>query len=118
VLAQRYLADKAPTTLKPRSIREYEEYEKTLKNYVLPTLGMKRVSEVTRADVETLRNRLREKPYSCNRALSMTSVLMNCAIGWGLRPEGTNPAFGIVRMSEKHRETSFRTRYSNPWVWR
>lgn len=100
-LAERYFADEAATVLKPRSI---VEYNKTMRNYVSPALGTKRVSEVTRVQVENLRNRLRDKPFAANRALSMISSLMRYAIRLDLRPEGSNPAVGIERLKEPSRE--------------
>ncbi|RIV85950.1 tyrosine-type recombinase/integrase [Aurantiacibacter zhengii] len=86
--------------LKPQSRREYErKWEKLLR----PSFGVKRVSEITRSDVDKFHKQLRETPYQANRALALLSRLMNLAEVWEYRPTGSNPCRHVEKFSEKAR---------------
>jgi hypothetical protein len=56
-LAERYLKDYAKPFKKPRS---YMSDQSNLDNHVLPLIGTKRVTEITRADVEFVKSSIRE----------------------------------------------------------
>ena len=61
-----------------------------LERIILPRLGQKRVTEVTRRDVETLHLSLITTPYQANRVAALTSKMLSLAIRWGWRSD--NPA--------------------------
>ena len=72
--------------------------------HVLPAIGKRKVTEVTRADVLRLHHSLRATPYEANRTLALISKMMNLAEAWGLRTDGTNPCRHVKRYEEKKRE--------------
>jgi integrase len=79
-------------------------YRGILEAAVLPALGGRAVTEVTRADVAALHHRLRRTPTHANRTLEVISVMMTCAERWGLRPDGTNPCRHVERFREQTRQ--------------
>lgn len=80
------------------------EYRRSLKLYILPAIGSKRVEEVTRADIARLHRDLGHKPTQANRTIEIVSKMFSLAEEWGHRPEGTNPRKGIRKYPEKKRE--------------
>lgn len=79
-------------------------YQGTLKRHVLPALGTRQLTSVTRADIQALHARLAATPTQANRVLALCSTLFQGAETWGLRPEGSNPARRITRFREVPRE--------------
>jgi integrase len=73
-----------------------------LERIILPRLGQKRVTEVTRRDLETLHLSLITTPYQANRVAALTSKMLSLAIRWDWRSD--NPARGIERFPEQPRE--------------
>ena len=100
-LCDRYLAEHATTQKKASSKRGDE---RLIANHILPALGKKKVSAVTRANVSALHNALASTPYEANRVLSLLSKMFSLAERWGLRPDGSNPATNIDRYRETKRE--------------
>lgn len=119
-LAERYIKDYAEAFKKPRSCQSDRS---NLQNHVLPLLGTKKVSEVTRADIEMVKTAIRDSktaarrkakyrgrsitiggPGAANRTISLMSKMMGCAVDWGLRPD--NPALRIKKYPE-HRKDRF-----------
>jgi integrase len=117
-LAQRYLDDYAACFKKPSSCKSDKS---NLNNHVLPLLGTKIVSEVTRADIENVKIAIREGrtaarrkakfrgrsittggPGVANRAVALLSKMMGCAVDWGMRPD--NPAFRIKKYPEYRKD--------------
>lgn len=80
------------------------EYRRAIRNYILPALGRKAVSEVTRADVAKLHVSLAHKPTQANRTIEIVSKMFNIAEELGLRDPGTNPRKGIRKYPETKRE--------------
>lgn len=74
-----------------------------LKNHLRPRLGTLRVKAVTRADVARVHSAMKLTPRHANIGLSVLSKAFALAELWGLRPEHSNPARGIVRYAEKQR---------------
>jgi integrase len=119
-LAERYIKDYAEAFKKPRSCLSDRS---NLQNHVLPLIGAKKVSEVTRADIEALKTAIRDGktaarrkarlrgrsvtiggPGAANRTISLLSKMMGCAVDWGMRPD--NPALRIKKYPE-HRKDRF-----------
>ncbi|WP_425338906.1 tyrosine-type recombinase/integrase [Methylocapsa acidiphila] len=71
-----------------------------INRYILPSIGSKKVREVTR-DVSELVTRLNKHPVTENRVLSCLRKMFNMAEVWGFRDDGTNPC----RHISKYRET-------------
>jgi integrase len=108
-LADRYMAEHA---LKKRS---GDGDRKMLALYVRPTLGTKRVVDVTFDDCNQLHRRISTRserkpggaPYRANRVAALLSKMFSLAIKWGLRTD--NPTRGIERNLESPRD-----RYLSP----
>jgi len=119
-LAQKYLDDYAACFKKPSS---FKSDKSILNNHVLPLIGTKKVSEVTRADIEDIKIAIREGrtaarrkakfrgrsittggPGVANRTVSLLSKMMGCAVDWGMRID--NPALRIKKFPE-HRKDRF-----------
>ncbi|MES3057543.1 tyrosine-type recombinase/integrase [Sphingomonas faeni] len=80
------------------------EYRRSLKTYILPEIGSKRVDEVTRQDVARIHRDLGHKPTQANRTIEVISKMFSLAEEWGYRPEGTNPRKGVKKYPENKRE--------------
>ena len=100
-LADRYVTEHAKTHKKESSAANDR---RLISQRILPTLGKRKVTEISRADVLKLHHSLRRTPYEANRTLALISKMMNLAEAWGLRPEGTNPSRHVKRYPEKKRE--------------
>jgi integrase len=117
-LAQKYLDDYAASFKKPSSCKSDRS---NLTNHVLPLIGSKKVAEVTRADIESVKIAIREGktsarrkaklrgrsitsggPGAANRTMSLLSKMMGCAVDWGMRPD--NPALRIKKYPEKRKD--------------
>jgi integrase len=100
-LAEHFMAEH---TVAKRKGSTAAEYERLLDKIILPTLGRRKVAEVTRADVAKLHHTNRAAPYQANRALAVLSKMFTLAEQWGLRPDGTNPCRHVERFAERKRE--------------
>ena len=70
-LAERYLREHAEPRKKPKSVANDRLL---LRKHILPTLGQRRVGDVTRADIEKLHLRIgKQAPTTANRAIAMLS---------------------------------------------
>ena len=98
-------------------IEEYLEWtaplrsEKSLYNlksrinlYILPTLGSMKLTEVRKADVVRLHQKMKNSQVTANRVVSSLSHIYTTASEWERIPEGLNPARNIKRYDEHHRE--------------
>lgn len=100
-LCERFLRDHAETRSKPSYLKQQRRMVETR---IVPALGAKHVADVTRGDVVSLHNRLRDTPTEGNRVLALLSVIFRQAELWHLRPEATNPCRLVPRYPEKRRE--------------
>lgn len=81
-----------------------KEYQRALKLFINPTLGRRRVAEVTRADIAELHHAYAHVPYQANRTLGVLSKMFNLAEVWGLRQDGSNPCRHVSKYREVKRE--------------
>jgi integrase len=95
-----YLAD-VSLRKKPSTAREYG---RLWKKHVLPSIGSKKVSSVTQAEVRRLHRGLHDTPYLANRVLAMLGAFFTFASREGLRSPHDNPAHGVEFFPEKARE--------------
>ena len=100
-LAARFLAEHLKTKRKERTVAEYQ---RLLDRLILPAIGMKKVADVTRADIARLHHACRDTPYQANRVLAVLSKMFNLAEMWGIRPDGSNPCRHVERNPERGRE--------------
>jgi len=95
-LAERFDKEHIALRLKESTAKGYR---RMLERVILPSLGARRVTEVTRADIAKVHHDFRHIPYDANRCLEIMSKMFNLAEMWGLRPDGTNPRKHINRHS-------------------
>ncbi len=100
-LAERFDATHITFHVKASTAREYRH---SIKNYILPAIGAKKVRDVTRADVANLHIKMRDKPTQANRTIEVVSKMFNLAEEWELRAPNTNPRRGIKKYPETKRE--------------
>ena len=100
-LVPRFLTEYVAQHCKPRTA---EEYKRAVEHFINPVLGRQRIADVTRADVNRLHHRFRDRPYQANRSLAVLSKMMNQAEAWGLRQDGTNPVRHVKKYQEHKRE--------------
>lgn len=98
---ERYLEEYAKAHKKRRSV---QEDERLIRLHLTPSFAKRKVTEITREQVLTLHNKLRETPYQANRVLALFSKVMNLCEMWGLRPDGTNPCRHVRKFKEEKRE--------------
>jgi integrase len=92
-------------TKSKRRPRTITEYDKLLRNVILPAFGNRRIMDMATADIERWHHAMKATPYQANRALAVLSKLMNWAQSRGHR-QGDNPC----KMVEKFKEIG-RKRY-------
>ena len=97
-LFQKYLEEYA----KPRKI-SWKTDESYYRIY-LNVLDKKKISIITRTDIEKLHNDIKLKAglYAANRSLALLKTIFNKAIDWGFN--GSNPASKIKKFAETSRD--------------
>lgn len=99
-LRDRFLRDHA-SQKKPGTARNYEIL---WRRHILPTLGEStRAVEVQEADILRLRERMREMPFTFNRAREVLTLAYGLAAKWGVVPKGYNPAEDVADYPEPPR---------------
>lgn len=91
---ERYGKNKRPRSLK--------EDKKLLQNHIIPKLSEKKVTHLSRRDVESFHSSLKETPYQANRALALLSKMFSLAAAWGWRTD--HPVKGVPRFPEEKRD--------------
>lgn len=87
--------------------RTLREYRRQANKYIVPEIGTKRVSDVTRDDVEKILKTL--PPVMANRVCALLSAFFNQTEHWEYRPQHTNPARGIEKAREEERDRTLST---------
>ena len=100
-LGKRFLEDYVPDHCKPSTAYEYG---RSVKFFIEPRIGKRKVRDIKRSDIAELHHALRETPYQANRTLGVLSKMFSMAEVWGWRPDGSNPCLHIKRYKEEKRE--------------
>ena len=100
-LGRRFLEDYVPDHCKPSTSYEYG---RSVKLFIEPRIGKRKVRDIKRSDIAELHHALRETPYQANRTLGVLSKMFSLAEMWGMRPDGSNPCLHIKRYKEEKRE--------------
>ena len=87
-LGRRFLDEYVPAHCKPSTA---EEYRRSVKLFIDPRIGSRRVPDIQRSDIAALHHGLRDTPYQANRTLGVLSKMFNLAELWDIRPDGSNP---------------------------
>lgn len=75
-----------------------------LQKHLLPALGSRAITDVSKADVRKLQQTLRDRPGAANRTVALLSNMLNVAEQLGYRPEGPNPCRGVESLLLQKRE--------------
>lgn len=97
-LADRHIKDHAKLKNKARSAKRSR---RAWDRCILPTLGKRRVKDITRADIAQLMTSMSDTPAMANKVLTQLSKAFNLAEVWGWRPDGSNPCRHVGRYEEK-----------------
>ena len=100
-LGRRFLEEYVPVHCKPSTAYEYR---RSVKFFIDPRIGSRKVPDIRRSDIAELHHALRETPYQANRTLGVLSKMFNLAEMWGLRTDGSNPCLHVKRYKEEKRE--------------
>ncbi|HEV2097919.1 MAG TPA: tyrosine-type recombinase/integrase, partial [Stellaceae bacterium] len=100
-LATRFLAEHAEAKRKASTAKEYR---RLLEHVVLPAIGKRKATDITRRDIERLHQARRATPTEANRALACLSAMFNLAERWALRPDGSNPCRHVEKYPQRRRE--------------
>ena len=100
-LGKRFLEDYVPNHCKPSTAHEHG---RSVKFFIDPRIGKRKVKDIKRSDIAELHHALRETPYQANRALGVLSKMFSLAEMWGMRPDCSNPCQHIKRYREEKRE--------------
>ena len=85
--------------LSPRTVKDYRWQSQ---RYVEPALGKLKIADVKRGDIERM---VAPLPGTLgNRVLALTSRIFNQFERWELRPQHSNPAYGVERSREEARD--------------
>jgi len=101
MLADRHIKEHAEIKNKARSA---ERDRRAWDRCILPTLGQRKVKDITRADIAKLLMDMAETPAMANKVGTLLSKAFNLAEVWGWRPEGSNPCRHVDRYQEDGRE--------------
>ncbi|KCZ48505.1 hypothetical protein HY17_16785 [Hyphomonas sp. CY54-11-8] len=104
-LCERFIRDHSELFNKPSTTKGYRQQ---IAQRVLPNLGAKAVTEVSRSDIIKFMKDNAYAPTQANRTLAMLKKMFNCAELWGLREEGTNPC-RLVKMFKTQPKTRLLT---------
>ncbi|HRN87819.1 MAG TPA: site-specific integrase, partial [Hyphomicrobium sp.] len=122
-LCERFLEEHSRQHNKPATVLGYERNNR---NHIIPLLGGRTVAEITRADIEEFKRKIRDGitskrtkrkreggkggldvrggPGAANRTLGQLSKMFNLAEVWGWRPENSNPVRKVIRYKERKLE--------------
>jgi integrase len=99
-LFERFISDYSEPRNKPSTVRANRSNGRL---YILPNLGNMKASDVTRADIANLLQKISRAPTSANRVLSTVRKMFNMAEVWGMRPDGSNPCRHVPKYPERGR---------------
>ncbi|WP_374545028.1 tyrosine-type recombinase/integrase [Rhodoblastus sp.] len=97
----RFMAEHVSTKRKGRT---KEEYQRLLDLHILPSVGSRRLVDMTRSEIAQLHSKLSFSPFAANRALALISAVWNWAAKRDEVSFADNPAKGIERNPERGRE--------------
>ncbi len=86
--------------IKPNS---REKYDILLRLHVMPTLGTRRMVDITRPDILRFHRKLADRASTANYSVAIISKMMNWAEEHGYRPENSNPCRAIKMFPENKR---------------
>ena len=80
VLSDAYMRLHVKVKCKPRTL---DEYDRLLRLHILPAIGSKSVSQITRAEIARLHANMAETPAAANRCIALIDSVWNMAVETG-----------------------------------
>ena len=87
-----------------RKERTHDEYERLLNLHILPAIGSRAITGVTKQDVARLHANLEDRPSAANRCLALIDSIWNWAVRKGEIGPNPSPTKGLDRNPEENRE--------------
>jgi integrase len=79
-------------------------YRSALDKYLLPEFGTRKARDLTRPDLARLHLSMRNHPYRANYLMAIVGSMYSFGEKYGYTPVGFNPAQGVERFPESHRQ--------------
>lgn len=83
--------------------RTHDEYDRLLRLHILPAMGGRPITAITKMDVARLHGSLSDRPSAANRCLALFDTVWNWAASKG-ELSGPSPTKGLERNPERSRE--------------
>ena len=99
--AEKYLTEHAAVHCKPRTVQIRES---VIRIHILPALGRRPLSSLTREDALDLHQRLASTPTQANTVIVTLSQIFLKSQLWGLAPPGTDPCAQVQLYRQRKRE--------------
>ena len=99
-LCARFLSDYSVPRNKPSTVKGNRV---NINAHIIPALGAKKVTDVTRTDVAKLIGEMEATPTAANHVLACLRKMFNMAEVWGYRPDGSNPTRHIPKFPQRGR---------------
>ena len=100
-LAQRYLREHVAVRCKPTTAAQYRL---AIERYIVPALGTRPVSSLSRSQVADLQHSLSDRPAMANLVIATLSRMIDQAMAWGVAGEMTNPCRSAPKYRTRRRE--------------
>ena len=100
-LFDRYMAEHVKRLRKDRTARGYEG---VFNKHLSAPLGHRKVTDITRTDIEKLQGELHRKPATANLCVAVLSAMFEKSEAWGWRPQHANPCRHVERYKTNSRE--------------
>ena len=100
-LFDRYMIDHVKRLRKDRTARGYEG---VFNKHLSAPLGHRKVTDITRTDIEKLQGELHRKPATANLCVAVLSAMFEKSEAWGWRPQNANPCRHVERYKTNSRE--------------
>lgn len=99
-LCARFLSDYSVPRNKPSTVKGNRV---NINAHIIPALGTKKVTDVTRTDVAKLIGEMEATPTAANHVLACLRKMFNMAEVWGYRQDGSNPTRHIPKFPQRGR---------------
>lgn len=100
-LAKEFMSVHVLAKRKPKS---YKSYASLLNHHILPSIGKKPLTEISKLDISKLHSKMKSTPGAANRTLAVISSAWNWAAVRDEVDRNQNPAVGIERYREHSKE--------------
>ena len=100
-----YFENEVKPLKKPTTV---DSYERVIRLYVPARLKGRKTANITKQDIRTIRDGMKDNPYGANKTLAVLSAFFNWCEGDDIRPNNSNPCKGIKKYKEKSHDRFLR----------